>query len=118
MVSDNQHRLFETQLHLFRPRLIRSSVPMAKEMSTYAVYEKKLQAVYEKKSSSSRLILIRQLFNMRMKESQLKTSRINTFSRLLAKLSSQGLNFKDEIKVLALLKLADKLGGILNDVHK
>ena len=55
---------------------------------------------------------------MKMKVLELSNSHINTFTRELAELSSQGLNFKDEIKVLALLKLADKLGGILNDVHK
>ena len=75
---------------------------MAKETSTYALWEK-LQVVYEKKLSSSKLILIWQLFNMKMKESKPETSHINTFSRVLAKLSSQGLNFKEEIKTLVLL---------------
>ena len=31
------------------------------------------------------------------------TSHINTFSRVLSKLSSQGINFEEEVKVLALL---------------
>ena len=75
---------------------------MMKEMSTYALWEK-LQVVYEKKSSSSKLILIRQLFNMKMKETDPVTSHIITFSLVLSELSSQGINFEEEVKALALL---------------
>ena len=69
----------------------------------FALWEK-VQAVYEKKSSSSKLIFIQQLFNMKMKETEpnLATSHINTFNRVLAELSSQGLNIEEEIKALAL----------------
>ena len=59
--------------------------------------------MYEKKSSSSKLILIRQLFNMTMRETDPTTSHINTFSRVLSELSSQGINFHEEVKALALL---------------
>ena len=75
---------------------------MAKETMTFALWEK-LHAVYKKQSSSSKLILIRQLFNMKMKESDPTTADINTFSRMLAEISSQGLNFEEETKALALL---------------
>ena len=74
---------------------------MAKETSAYTLWEK-LQAMYEKKLSSSKLILIRQLFNMNMMESKQATSHINTFSRVLSELSSQRINFKEEVKALAL----------------
>ena len=50
---------------------------IAKETSAYALCEK-LQDVYEKMLNSSKLILIRQLFNMKMKETKLATSHINT----------------------------------------
>ena len=40
---------------------------------------------------------------MKMKESEPTTSHINTFSWVLAELSSQGLYFEEEIKALALL---------------
>ena len=53
--------------------------------------------------SSLKLILIRQLFNMKMRETDLTNSHINTFGRVLSELSSQGTNFKDEVKALALL---------------
>ena len=65
---------------------------MAKETTTFKLWEK-LQAVYEKQSSSSKLILIRKLFNMKMRETDLTTSHINTFSWVLSELSSQGINF-------------------------
>ena len=75
---------------------------MARETTTFSLWEK-LQAIYEKKSSSSKLILIKQLFNMKMKETDPTTSHINTFIRVLSELSSQGINFEEEVKALALL---------------
>ena len=75
---------------------------MAKETTSFFLWEK-LQVISEKKSCSSKLILIRQLFNMKMRETDPTTSHINTFSRVLSELSSQGINFKEEVKALALL---------------
>ena len=66
---------------------------MAKEMTSLKLWER-LQAVYEKHTSSSKLILIRKLFNMKMREINPATSHINTFSRVLSELSSEGINFK------------------------
>ena len=40
---------------------------------------------------------------MKMRETDLATSHINTFSRVLSELSSQGINFEEEVKALALL---------------
>ena len=51
-------------------------VSMAKEMTTFLLWEK-LQAMYKKKSSSSKLILIRQLFDIKMRELDPATSHIN-----------------------------------------
>ena len=75
---------------------------MAKETTTFKLWEM-LQAVYEKQSSSSKLILIRKLFNMKMRETNPATSHINTFSWVLSQLSSQGINFEEEVKALTLL---------------
>ena len=75
---------------------------MAKETTTFKLWEK-LQAVYEKQSSSSKPILIRKLFNMKMRETAPTTSHINTFSWVLSELSSQEINFEEEVKALALL---------------
>ena len=74
---------------------------MEKETNVVALWEK-LQMIYEKKSSSSKIILIRQLFNMKMRETKPMTSHVNTFSRVLNKLSSQGVNSEEEVKALAL----------------
>ena len=38
-----------------------------------------------------------------MSESNPETSHINTFSRMLSELSSQGIKFEEEVKALALL---------------
>ena len=47
--------------------------------------------------------MIRQLFNMKMRETDPATFHINTFSRVLSELSLQGINFEEEAKALALL---------------
>ena len=75
---------------------------IAKEKSTFELWEK-LQSLYEKKSSSSKLILIRQIFNMQMKETEEVMTHVNTFNRVLTELASQNLNFYEEVKALALL---------------
>ena len=56
---------------------------MAKETTTLKLWEK-LQVMYEKQCSSSKLILIRKLFNTKMRETETATSHINTFSRVLS----------------------------------
>ena len=66
---------------------------------TFILWEK-LQAVYEKKSFSPKLILIRHLFNMKMRETNPATSHINTFSWVLFELSSPEINFEEEVKAL------------------
>ena len=56
---------------------------------------------------------------MKMREIDSTTSHINTFSRVLSKLSSQWINFEEKVKALApTLKLAGELGGILHDIHQ
>ena len=75
---------------------------MAKESTAFALWEK-LQMIYKKKSSSSKFIFIQQLLNMEMRESEPTTSHANTFSRVRTKLSSQGLNYEEEVKALELL---------------
>ena len=75
---------------------------MAKEKTTFELWEK-LQALPEKMSRSSKLILIRQLFNMQMKETDEAMTHVNTFNRVLTKLTSKNINFDEEMKALALL---------------
>ena len=86
---------------------------MAKESIAFTLWEK-LQMIYGKKSSSSKLILIRQLFDIKMRETKSAISHVNTFSQMLTELSSQGLKFEEEIKALALLSsLPMSLGSLL-----
>ena len=65
---------------------------MAKEMTSLKLWER-LQAVYEKHTSSSKLILIRKLFDMNTRETDPVTSHINTFSQVLCELSSHAWLF-------------------------
>ena len=87
-----------------------------KEMTMFSLWEE-LQVVYEKKSSSSKLILIQQLLSMKMRESYPTTFHINIFNRVLFELSSQGINVNEEVKAFAPpIELDDELGGILHDI--
>ena len=72
---------------------------MAKEKKTFALSEK-LQVIYEKKFSSSKLLLIRQTFNMKMRETYFATSHINAFTQVAFEHSSQGSNCEEEVKPL------------------
>ena len=90
---------------------------IAKEKIAFALWEK-LSSMYEKKSSSSKLILIRQLFNMKIRETGPTTSHINPFTWVLTGLSSQGLNFKEEIKACAPFEPPDKVGSLLHDCYE
>ena len=74
---------------------------IAKEKTTFDLWDK-LQSLYEKKLSFSKLILIRHLFNMRMKETEEFTTHVNTFNHVLTELASQNVNFDKEVKALAL----------------
>ena len=69
---------------------------MPKETMVFTPWEE-LQAVYEKYSSSSKLRLIRKPLNMMIGEIDPKTSQIKAFSWVLSKLSSQGINFEEEV---------------------
>ena len=56
---------------------------------------------------------------MKMRETDPATSNINTFSRVLSKLSSQEINFEEEVKDLALLSSFPTIWeGILHDIHQ
>ena len=69
---------------------------MMKELTTFALWEK-LQISYEKKWRSSKLILLWQLFKMKMRETKLATFVINIFSQVLTEISIQSLNFEEEV---------------------
>ena len=75
---------------------------MVKEKTAYELW-KNLKALSEKNTSFLKLILIRQLFNMQMKETELARTHTNSFNRVFNQLTSLNLNFDKEVKVLALL---------------
>ena len=66
---------------------------MAKQLTAFNLWEK-LQMIYMKKSSSSKLILIWQLYNMKMRELELETSHANR--SVANRAFSQSLNFEEK----------------------
>ena len=54
---------------------------------------------------------------MKTRDTDLATSHISTFSQVLSKVSSQGINFKEEVKGVT-LELGGELGDILHDFRQ
>jgi hypothetical protein len=59
--------------------------------------------MYEKQSGSTKLLLMKRLFNMKLKESNSAASHINNFSQIITELTSQKLQIDGEVQALALL---------------
>ena len=59
--------------------------------------------MYEKPLASNKVYLMRQLFNLKMTESQLMDKHLNEFNTIMTQLQSVGIDFDDEIKALLIL---------------
>jgi len=61
-----------------------------------------LSNIYEKPSAAHKVFLIRELVNTRMKEDSSVTEHINKMNSILARLTSVGIKFDDEVQALLL----------------
>ncbi|MCO5587801.1 hypothetical protein L7F22_041753 [Adiantum nelumboides] len=61
-----------------------------------------LCANYENKSASNKVYLMKKLFDLRMKEGGTISRHLNEFNKIFSQLTSQGLNFDEEIKCIFL----------------
>jgi hypothetical protein len=59
---------------------------------------KTLSDSYEKKVAATKIYLIRRLYNLRMKESDLITAHLNEYEGVISQLSAQGMMIDDELK--------------------
>jgi hypothetical protein len=64
---------------------------------------KTLSDTYEKKVAATKIYLIRRLYNLRMKESDLITAHLNDYEGIISQLSAQGMTIDDELKPLLLM---------------
>ena len=62
-----------------------------------------LAKLYEKPSSSNKVFLMKQLFNMKMSEGGSVADHLNDFNTVTSQLSSVGVNFDDEVRALLFL---------------
>jgi hypothetical protein len=64
---------------------------------------KTLSETYEKKVAATKIYLIRCLYNLRMRESDLITAHLNEYEGIISQLSAQGMTIDDELKALLLM---------------
>ena len=63
---------------------------------------KKLSETYEKKVASTKMYLIRRLYNLRMKESDSVQAHLNEYESLSSQITSQGTTIEDELRAMIL----------------
>ncbi|VFQ67221.1 unnamed protein product [Cuscuta campestris] len=73
-----------------------------KEMTAKGIMEA-LSNMYEKPSAANKVFLIRELVNTRMKNGTSVTEQINKLNSILARISSVGIKFDDEVQALLML---------------
>ena len=61
---------------------------------------KKLSETYEKKVASTKMYLIRRLYNLRMKDSDAVQAHLNEYESLRSQISSQGTIIEDELRAI------------------
>ena len=64
---------------------------------------KELDKMYEKPSASSKVFLMKHLFNMKMSEGGFVADHLNDFNMVTNQLSYVGMNFDDEVRDLLIL---------------
>jgi len=69
--------------------------------------------------ASNKVILLKNLFNLKMQESNMITNHLNEFNTLINQLLSVGITLEDEIKAILLLwcSLPDNWEGVVMDVR-
>ena len=93
-------------------RIVRATIRMHLSESVYFTvqsYEttfelwKKLLETYEKKVASTKMYLIRRLYNLRMKESDSVQAHLNEYESLSSQITSQGTTIEDELRAMILM---------------
>ena len=64
---------------------------------------KKMSEAYEKKVASTKMYLIRRLYNLRMKESDSVQAHLNEYESLSSQITSQGTTIEDELRAMILM---------------
>ena len=71
---------------------------------------KELNKLYEKPSTSNKVFLMKQLFNMKMLEGGSVGDHLNEFNTVINQLSSVKVEFDDEVRALLILCSCQKDG--------
>ena len=73
---------------------------------------KKLSETYEKKVASTKMYLIRRLYNLRMKEFDSVQAHLNEYESLSSQILSQGMIIEDELRAMILMVASPLLGKL------
>ena len=93
-------------------RIVRATIRMHLSESVYFTVQsctttfelwKKLSETYEKKVASTKMYLIRRLYNLRMKDSDSVQAHLNKYEILSSQISSQGTTIEDELRAMILM---------------
>ena len=93
-------------------RIVRATIWMHLSKSVYFIVQscstvenlwKRLSKIYEKKVVATKIYLIRRLYNLRMKESDLVQAHLNEYESLSSQISSQGTIIEDELRAMILM---------------
>ena len=93
-------------------RIVRTTIQMHLSESVYYTVQsctttlevwKKLSETYEKKVVATKIYMIRRLYNLQMKESDLVHAHINEYKNLNPQISAEGTTIEDELKAMLVM---------------
>ena len=74
---------------------------------------KTLSDTYEKKATTTKIHMIRRLYNLRMKESDSVHAHLNEYESLCSQILTQGMTIKDELNVILLTIVCRTLTSVV-----
>jgi len=116
-MSDAEWARLDRNMSVIRLSLTKNvAFNILKEKTPKSIMEA-LSNMYEKPSIANKLFLMRELVNTRMKEDSSLTEHISKMNSILARLTSVGIKFDDELQTLLLISsLPDSWSGMVSVV--
>ena len=110
--NENALEAYKANEWLKLDRIVHATIWMHLSESMYFIVQscetafehwKKLSESYEKKVASTKMYLIRRLYNLRMKDSDSVQAHLNEYESLSSQISSQATKIEDELRAMILM---------------